>query len=44
MCELKDISNRFLYLDAADFDTEGHLILPRYKNGNPKPQKRPISR
>lgn len=43
VCELKDISNRFLYLDAADFDTEGHLILPRYKNGNPVPLKRRIS-
>ena len=44
VCELKDISSRFLHLDAADFDAEGHLLLPRYKNGNPKPQKRPISR
>lgn len=42
MCELKDISNRFSHLDAADFDSEGRLLLPRYEGSNPVPLLRPI--
>lgn len=40
-CELKDITHRFLRLDAADFDASGKLRLPVYTDGNPTPLGHP---